>query len=575
MKHRNRMQIGNLVTLPTLTACDVWSGNSNMDLTKILPKFNLADVVITLARINLYLQLNEDISECNRVLKSKFCSLYLRRKINQRRFSEHNIFNRWSTLRLLRESVNVANPDKKSMPSSVVDLDTDLGQCYLIANGLSEVESIDYGSESTDEQREETLIELMPAFEYAIYSSPWNLIQKSLVRSERLLARLQQPLSEFDANETFLNATRLTLQDYQHLIFGVYTRYSKFSPEDILKGTEFFINTKPSPTLMPLYDKLLQHTCISIDELAHKAKEMSSLPNEFSLWRKYPLVKISENQIMCVDIGFLMDKLETGVFWIIRDELDKEQKGKETNIFDMRGPVFEDYVASIIKRGTNLQPLSRKETCIPDPRYIQKEDNQCTDIMVCSREVLILIECKAHILSSKAKFSGDFSELHNAIISKIIAPNGKNQLWNAIRNLGHVDAMKRREVNGLDMSRIRQIFPVLVLSDRIFSLKFMNRFFDMEFQPFVDLDELKKDLEIMPLTVLTIDNLEDLEPYLHDTPLHVHLEKWVRTFRDNKSYPFSQYLLSLGHIPENAYMEQQTQRIDNDIREYFSSHGLN
>ena len=575
MKQRNRMQIGNLVTLPTLKARDVWSGNSNMDLTKILPKFNLADVVITLARINLYLQLNEDISECNRVLKSKFCCPYLRRKIKQRRFDEHNIFNRWSTLRLLRESLNVANSDKKPIPSPVVDLGADLGKCYLIANGLSQVKSIDYGSESTDEQREETLVELMPAFEYAIYSSPWNLIQKSLVRSERLLARLQQPCSEFNANETFLNATGLTLQDYQHLIFGVYARFSKFSPVEILKGTGFFINTKPSPTLTLLYDKLLQHTCISIDELVHKAKEMSSLPNEFSLWRKYPLVKISEDQIMCVDIGFLMDKLETGVFWIIRNQLNKEHKGKEKKIFDMRGPIFQDYAASIIKRGIDLQPLSRKETLIPKRTYNQKEDNECTDIMICSREVLILIECKAHMLSSKAKFSGNFSELHNAIKSKLIAPNDKNQLWNAIRNLGHADETKRREVNRLDMSRIRQIFPVLVLSDRIFSLKFMNRFFDMEFQPFVDLDELKKDLEIMPLTVLTIDNLEDLEPYLPDTPLHVHLEKWMRIFRDNQSYPFSQYLLSLGNKRENTHMEQQFKRIHTDIMEYFSSHGLN
>ena len=232
MKHRNRMQIGNLVTLPTLTDRDVWSGNSNMDLSEILRSFNLADVVITLARINLYLQLNEDISECDRLLKSKFCAPYLRRKIEQRRFSEHNIFNRKSTLRLLSQSVSVADPDKTPVPNPEVHVGTDLGQCYLIANGLSKVETIEYGSETTDEQREETLVELMPAFEYAIYSSPWNLIQKSLVRSEWLLTRLQQSCRTFDANETFKNATGLTLEEYQHLIFGVYAVYSSFSPQE-------------------------------------------------------------------------------------------------------------------------------------------------------------------------------------------------------------------------------------------------------------------------------------------------------------------------------------------------------
>lgn len=576
MKQRNRLQVGNLVTLPTLRAHDVWSGTSNRDLTEILRSFKLSDLVITLARINLYLQRSEHISECDRLLKSKFCSLYLRRKIKQRRFDEHNIFNRWSTLRLLSKSVKVADSCFTSVPSEVIDVGTDLGRCYLIANGLSDVESIEYGSESTDEQRAETLVELMPAFEYAIYSSPWNLVQKSLVRSEQFIARLQQPSSNFDANETFARATTgLNLQDYQHLILDILLEPLNYSPKEISEGTVGFIRTKPSPDLTLLYDKLLQHICISIDELVNKVKNTPSLPNEFSLWRKYPLVKISEDKVICVDIGFLMDKLETGVFWIVRNQLKEDPKGKEKNVFDLRGPVFEDYAGSIIKRGINLQPPSRMETCIINPVYNEEKDNQCTDIAVYSREVLILIECKAHILSSKAKFSGKFSELHNAIKSKIIAPNGKNQLWNAIRNLGHADESKRRQVNDIDMSRIRKIFPVLVLSDRVFSLNFMNRFLDKEFQRFVDRDELKDDLEIMRLTVLTIDNLEDLEPYLHDTPFRIHLEKWMQIFIGNKSYPFSHYLISLGHQRENAYMNREYDRIVDDTKEFFASRGLN
>ena len=69
-----------------------------------------------------------------------------------------------------------------------------------------------------------------------------------------------------------------------------------------------------------------------------------------------------------------MDKLETGVFWIVRNQLKKDQKGKEKNVFDLRGPVFEDYAGSIIKRGINLQPLSSMETCIINPVYNEEKD---------------------------------------------------------------------------------------------------------------------------------------------------------------------------------------------------------
>ena len=80
MKRRNWKQIGNFVSLPTLTARDVWPQGSNVDLKEILPKFNLADLLITLARINLYIQRTDDILECDRLLKRKFCPHYLRRK---------------------------------------------------------------------------------------------------------------------------------------------------------------------------------------------------------------------------------------------------------------------------------------------------------------------------------------------------------------------------------------------------------------------------------------------------------------------------------------------------------------
>ena len=291
---RNRMQIGNFVVFPTLTVRDVWSGNSNRDLAEILRSFNLVDLLITLARINLCLQFSEDILESDGTLKCKFCSSYLRRKIKQRGLDKYIVFNRWSTLRLLSESVNVADQDQTSEPSPVDDLGNDLGQCYLIANGLSEVESVENGSEISDEQRGKTLVESIPAFEYGIYSAPGNLIQKSLIRSKNFFAHLQQPSANFDANETFKIATELTLQDYQHLIFGVYDEYRDILPQEVSKGTAPFFNTKPSPTLTPLYEKLLRHTCISLEELVQKSKETPSLPDEFSLWRKYPLVKLAK-----------------------------------------------------------------------------------------------------------------------------------------------------------------------------------------------------------------------------------------------------------------------------------------
>jgi len=79
----------------------------------------------------------------------------------------------------------------------------------------------------------------------------------------------------------------------------------------------------------------------------------------------------------------------------------------------------------------------------------------------------------------------------------------------------------------------------------------------------------------MPLTVLTIDDLEDLEPYLRDTPLHSHPDEWItQVFNTDKAYPFSHYMNSLGYKRENIFIEQEFIRIRTDMMEFFSAHGL-
>ena len=447
-------------------------------------------------------------------------------------------------------------------------------KCYLIANGLLEAEHPDFGTDLTEEERNALLAALIPGFEYRIDSSPGPHIKRSLVRSKEILEGLQGASSTFDVNATFSRATGLSLQDYQYLILSILSVSLSLSLGDILDGSEIFVDTQPSPDLAPLYDRLLQHTCIPIDELASEVETIPSLSNEFLLLRKYPLVQIDENRIMCIDIGFLLEKLETGVFWIIRDQLEEERRGRGKEIIDLRGEVFEDYAASIIKRALS-DTGACTERYIISPMYDQREQAECTDIAVCGDDTLILLECKAPLLSANTKFSGDFCNLHDGI--KPNAIKGVEQLWSAIQTLGHTDTTQRRRVEGINISQVRKIYPVLVLSDRIFSFPFMNRFLDSEFQRFVTYNDLEEHLEIMPLTVLTIEDLENLEPYLSDTPFHAHLGQWItQIFLDNMSSPFSEYLRRLreNEMRHNTYMEQEARQMLADIGEYFSARGI-
>ena len=574
MNQHNQIQVGNMTYGRLFTADQVGYPSSEEDLSQILQTFNRTDMLIILARINLLLQSREDFFRSERCLKENFCSPILLNAVNvSRELSRNIIFNRESTLRLLDKSARISDPHSPRAPDATYEARYDLAKCYLIANGLLEGEHPNFGEDLTEEERNALLAALIPGFEYRIDSSPGPHIKHSLVRSKELLEGLQGTPSTFDVNATFHQATGLSLQGYQYLILSILSVSLSFTLKDVLDG-EIFTDTQRFPDLVPLYERLLQHTCIPINELALEVERTPSLPNEFLLLRKYPLLKIDENRIMCIDIGFLLDKLETGVFWIIHGQLNAEESGGGKKIIDLRGQVFEDYTASIIKRA-----LSDKEVCaeryILRPRYDQKEQTECTDIAVLGDDTLILLECKAPLLSAKTKFSGDFCNLYDGI--KCNAIKGVKQLWTAIQTLAHTNTTQRGRVEGIDISQVRKIYPVLILSDRIFSFPYMNRFLDSEFTRLVTRNDLKEHLEIVPLTVLTIEDLESLEPYLSDTPFHAHLDDWITQFFSiNKSLPFNEYLRRLREreMRHNTYMEHEARQIRANIEQYFSARGV-
>ena len=592
MNQRGLTRTGDFAVGAYITASDIGFPNSIEDLTKILRTLNSEAVLVILAGINYLIQHSENLPATEIAFQQAFCSRILREQIAYKNPTGRFIFGRQSTLRLLTEVACLFDVHSKS-DMNQTEVKNKLARSYLIVNGLSEAEEPDslndlevYGENEQAALRRDVMVDFIPLWEYRIRPLSSRGNNELLVRAYELLRRLEKTNTNVDVNRIFCQATGLTLRNYYHLILLVVSKYLNLSVQEILEGEEsLFIDFKGAPDLKPLYDKLLPHDCISVNTLAAKAAKSTSLRNEFRLWRRYPLVKITEDRIVCVDISFLLDKLQNGIFWIIRDQLEKRKKGDGQKIISLWGDVFEDYAASIVKRGINSQTPSM-EKCILNPQYIGKSENECTDIAVCSNDTLILLECKAPLLKAEVKFSGNFGKLRREIQTKLVQTRSEHgrtkikgvvQLWNAIQTLGHTNKKKRRRVEGIEISKVKKIYPILVLSDPVFGAPCMNWFLNSEFQRFVNRNALKNHLEIMPLTVLTIDHLEQLEPCLNDTPFYTHLDRWLQQFEKNPVRGFGEYAYSLHeHTPrENRFMSQQFDRIKDEAYEYFTALGAN
>ena len=589
MNGQNLVRTGHIAVGSYITASDIDFPDSIEDLTKILGTLNSEKILAILASVNWLIQHTEDLSLTDEALQEAFCSPILINQIDYKAPAGSFIFGRQSTLYLLTEIARLFDANSQS-DISQTETKNKLARSYLIANGLSGEEDLDSqndletnGEDEWADHKRSILVNFIPLSEYGIRPLSSRSTGELFVRTHELFHRLQKAGSKINVDGIFCEATGLTLQEYYYLIALILAKYLNFSRASIMEGESLYVDLEHTPTLKPLYDKLLPHACVSVDVLATKAEESVSLKNEFRLWRQYPLVKVSGDRIICIDISFLLNKLQSGMFWIIRDQLEKNRKGDGQQIIGLWGDVFEDYAGSIIKRGINSQTPTI-EKCILNPKYIGKSESECTDIAVCSDDTLILLECKAPLLSASAKFSGDFDKLCRELQSKLVEARTKKgkgkakgitQLWKAIQALGHTNKKKRRRVEGIDISKVKKIYPVLVLSDGVFGSPCMNWFLNSEFQRFVKCGMLKKHLKIMPLTILTAEHLEQLEPWLSNTPFYAHLDKWLELFKRNDVRGFGEYAYSLHEHTsrKNLFMSQQLDLIMKEVYEYITSLG--
>ncbi len=559
---RKQLTLGNIEISPLITAEEIGYTSSEEELSQILRTFKFRDILIQLAKINLLLQRGNDFEYDEIALKEYFCKpVVLNRIDTSSSLRGRFIFNRQSTLRLLSECVSVSDP-YSNITFDKADSRYNLLKCYLIANSLLDDGNSTSNITSQEEISKRVIVDSIPTMDYAINTSLEYRAKFIMVRSAEYLSRLVDAAKihlGIEVNQTFFQEIELRIKDYQHLVYSILAAYWKFSPLEVMwrdpsRDSSVFFDTSSVPDLIPLYEKLLPHICISINDLNDEAKKFLRLKNEFLLWRKYPLVKISENQILCIDFYFLLEKLQTGVFWIIRDILEKRCRGDGQKIISLWGDIFEDYATSAIIRGIDAQ-VPPIEKCVTSLQYHQKEKKECTDIAVSGNETLILLECKSPILRAETKFSGDLDKFDTELKDKIVEgerpkkAKGIKQLCNAIQSLFHIDETQRKSIIEIDISRISKVYPVLVLFDRMFSAPLMNRYLDSEYERLMKGIELKGDLNIKPLTVLTIEDLESLEPYLSDTPFHVHLDNWMQwraSRNSNDKLSFSSFLYPLN-----------------------------
>jgi hypothetical protein len=291
---------------------------------------------------------------------------------------------------------------------------------------------------------------------------------------------------------------------------------------------------------------------------------------DFTAFRNHPLVSIPGNEqgFTCIAFPFLIEKLTSGVYHRILNSWEKDhpERGKFQSYW---GKVFEQFVNDRLREEYPPSILANRLYANP---YFNKKENrsiEVSDAALDCGDSLVLMEHKGGYLSLDEKYSDDADKLLLGVAHKFGLDKSIKQLSRSLVILfneergkrdtfAELDA-RRRPVHTFtagDVARVRKVYPVLVVQDFSMATGFMNRRLRIQFAGKLEECAISTEVHVRPLSVLTVENLENLLAYLNE----IRFTDFLDEYSSEKHEPLStfnsildSFLISRGYDGKRRY----------------------
>lgn len=308
----------------------------------------------------------------------------------------------------------------------------------------------------------------------------------------------------------------LLLDEYITLIFGLYS-LTQGSPEATINVATVAQNLNIEPEAVAAF---FNSRSLSMEEFRNlfagggwtKDDFLSLItPSRFvgdtTEIRRYPFTHIDSDTHLILDPTCVVELLTSGLYWTIFDGLPERPARDRERFRELWGRAFELYCVDLLTHfygtsGSGLSPLR------PNIEYQGAEGSGQIDALLDYGNEVILFEMKASLLSLEAKFSRDWNRLEaelrrNFVENEQGKPKALRQLARAAKAL-----IAGRVLSGKAPERV---FPVVIVDEKAMECLAMNTYINEVFQ-----DLLGGDVPngLRPLTIMSIDELEELLPYI-------------------------------------------------------------
>lgn len=386
------------------------------------------------------------------------------------------------------------------------DDDLAIGDAALLANDfLSEVEVRD---------DRDLILETLPAWE--VYNR--RDIAYSMARYDILI---RDYLSGDDPNiwpmasRLGIDTTRfegLRLDEYVTLMFGIHSLVTQ-GRNCIVSAATVARNLKIAQDSLNAF---LQARALSVhgfrDQFAAggwTAEQFEGLISnqqfvtDTTQLRRFPIIRLDEDRCLVTDILFVIELITSGLYWSIFDGLAPNRREDFSSLW---GSVFELYTTRLFR---HFYPgESELNQFRADVNYDIGGVTGQIDALLDYGNETIIFEIKSSLLTLNAKCSRDWDALERDLRRKFV--ENERGSPKALRQLARTAAFIARG-QLLSGHAPERIFPVLVVDEKAMECLGMNTYLDRLFRGFLDEDVAGR---VRPLTVMSVDELEELLPYV-------------------------------------------------------------
>jgi hypothetical protein len=515
---------------PTLVTYPTWkemfgTHPTEAELIEQIRPLDRLHSVWLLARINTLLALDRFYSHEKRTvqLQTYLVNLliddelfqHLKRKFGAERLEKRQPFHSLQVLTLTKMLILEGAKSGGLRPDIDKAAANRLGRCLVMANDfLFTPEHLRHiRRDRPSVKRKRIALQLQVGSGLEVNNSP--TINTSIVRSELIFGEiLKKTPCSLDIRSIFQQRTGMDLEDYIDLVFGLLTYFITLDFDKLIENPGLAcINLKTFFAEAPsdIVSKFWKMELASLDELEASLKQLSPLKpyHDFIAMRKRPVLEVEAENAIPMHVGFVQEKLESGLFWTIFNSLETPEE--RSKLFTDWGHLFEEYVTRMF-----LQCCTGpEENYLSFPKFLDNGE-ESFDGVISSGKYCAVMEYKGGFLNAVAKYAEDEEAFIHDLEKKFGSEKGAGmeQLTRKIGAVFAADPKQRRPLAGLDSSKVKIVIPVLVVQESFVSSEVTVPYL-------IDIfGSLKRKQQLDPAVfytfpiVLDVSELETLKPYV-------------------------------------------------------------